>query len=940
MAAVRTLLVLSMLSLAAACGRGQSDDQLLSAARLHVAKGETKSAVIELKNLLQRTPTNGRARMALGELYLDTGDILSAEKELRRALELGINAGDVLPPLGRTLLLQGQYQKILDEIKADQQQPRLLALRGHALIGLDRADQAAAVFEQSLVRHPDNPAALLGLARLALRDGKQNDALAMVGRALAHTPDEVEAWRLKGDILRLQARNADALLAYQQVLKLHPAQVQAHVDIASLYIQSGKLDAARSELAVARRVSANNLMLYYTQALLDFREAKLQAAQDQLQQVLRAAPEHLPSNLLMGAVLRGQGRFSQAEQYLRKFLDANPAHPYATKLLAAVLINTGAAEQALALIEPLLPSHQQDVEMLSLAGEVHMRLRHYAKAADYLERASKLAPQATMLHAALAMSHMGMGDNRRAIAELEQATSIDGKSSRAAVLLVLSQLRNKDYDAALAAVRRLEAQQGDNPMVHNLKGGVLLMKRNLPAARASFERALQLEPRYLPALNNLTRMDLQDKKPEQARLRLEAALAKDKKNADIMTALAELALVQSRQPLARTWLEQVVKDHPEDVDASLRLANFYARGGELPKALVLAQKLLATNPANPDVLALLAALQSRGGDNEASLENWTRLATLQPTSAELQLRIADAHLATKDVDGAAKALNKALTLRPDYPQAQVALARLWVGQRDWAQALRTVRGFQKAHPDAPLGYKLEGDVLLAQKQLEPARALYQKAYDMQPSAPTLIPLYSALVLSGKTAEARARMRQWLDQHADDRTTRLFYASSLLAEKDFPASAAQFEQLLKLAPNHALVMNNLAWLYQQQKDGRALEFAEKAYKAAPANPVVLDTLGWILFEQGRRERALALLKQAAALAPDSADIGRHLELALAKEGDKATDKAGAQSRGKTVDKVAATPIAAGAGPVRTSHLHSDEARRADGAPRAPGQAARP
>jgi putative PEP-CTERM system TPR-repeat lipoprotein len=879
------LSALLFLLLVGGCSPTRNDDQLLAAAQRHVAQGETKSAVIELKNLLQQTPANGRARLMLGGLYLDAGDNPSAEKELRRALELGINAGDVMPLLGKTLLLQGQYNKILDEIGADQPQPQLLALRGHALLALNRADEAAKLFEHILARHPDDPSALLGQARMAQQDDKLDEALALLDRALRLHPDDTDAWRLKADLLRLQGKNPDALLAYQKVLKLHPAQVQAHVDIAALHIQAGKFAEARTELGIARRVSPSHLMAMYTQALLDFREGKLPAAQEQLQIVLRTAPDHLPSNLLMGAVLRGLGLHAQAEQYLRKFLEANPGNPYASKLLASVLINTGVPDQALALIEPLLPSHQQDLEMLSLAGEIYMRLRQFKKAASYLEQASALAPKATMLHAALAMSHLGMGDNTGAIAELERATSLDGKSSRAGVLLVLSQLRNREYVKALQSVKRMEAQQADNPMVQNLKGGVLLMNRDNAGARASFEQALKIEPLYMPALNNLTQMDVKDKQPEHARVRLEHALTKDQKNADIMTALADLALAQSQQPVARTWLERVVRDHPEDIGASLRLVNFYTGSNELPKALLLTQKLLATNPSNASVLAVLAELQARSGDKDGSLENWTKLAVLQPTSTDIQLRIADAHIAMHDNDGAAKALNKALSLQPDLPQAQLALTRLLISQKAWALAQQTVKGFQKARADAPLGYKLEGDVLLAQKQLQPALTLYQKAYDMQPSAPLLIPLYSAMVQAGKSGDAHARMQQWIDKHADDRTTRLFFASSLLAEKDFSASITQFEQLLKLAPKHPVVLNNLAWLYQKQKDPRALGLAEQAYKAAPASAVVIDTLGWILVEQGKLDRALPLLKQASALAPAATDIRYHLGVALGKSGDK-------------------------------------------------------
>jgi Flp pilus assembly protein TadD len=60
-------------------------------------------------------------------------------------------------------------------------------------------------------------------------------------------------------------------------------------------------------------------------------------------------------------------------------------------------------------------------------------------------------------------------------------------------------------------------------------------------------------------------------------------------------------------------------------------------------------------------------------------------------------------------------------------------------------------------------------------------------------------------------------------------------------------------------------------------------AEQANKAAPTDPIILDTLGWILVEQGKLDRALPLLKQAAALAPANPDIRNHLGVALGKSG---------------------------------------------------------
>ena len=84
----------------------------------------------------------------------------------------------------------------------------------------------------------------------------------------------------------------------------------------------------------------------------------------------------------------------------------------------------------------------------------------------------------------------------------------------------------------------------------------------------------------------------------------------------------------------------------------------------------------------------------------------------------------------------------------------------------------------------------------------------------------------------------------------------------------------------------MILNNLASLYQTEKDSRALVTAEKALKLAPDNAETQDTLGWILLEQGQAPRGLELLRTAASAAPKSTTIRYHFAVALSQSGDKA------------------------------------------------------
>ena len=97
---------------------------------------------------------------------------------------------------------------------------------------------------------------------------------------------------------------------------------------------------------------------------------------------------------------------------------------------------------------------------------------------------------------------------------------------------------------------------------------------------------------------------------------------------------------------------------------------------------------------------------------------------------------------------------------------------------------------------------------------------------------------------------------------------------------------QFQAILKQDPNNVGALNNLALAYHKEKDARALEYAEKAAVAAPANPAVLDTLGFLLVESGDAKRGLPYLEKAVAAAPNAVNIRYNLAQAQAKAGDKA------------------------------------------------------
>jgi cytochrome c-type biogenesis protein CcmH/NrfG len=92
--------------LLSACGR---DDpaSLIGSARDYQASGDHNAAIIQLRNLLQKQPDNGEARLMLGRSALIVGDAMTAEKEFRKALEYGQPKTVVIPQLAAAVFQGG-----------------------------------------------------------------------------------------------------------------------------------------------------------------------------------------------------------------------------------------------------------------------------------------------------------------------------------------------------------------------------------------------------------------------------------------------------------------------------------------------------------------------------------------------------------------------------------------------------------------------------------------------------------------------------------------------------------------------------------------------------------------------------------------------------------------------------------------------------------------
>jgi Flp pilus assembly protein TadD len=162
-------------------------------------------------------------------------------------------------------------------------------------------------------------------------------------------------------------------------------------------------------------------------------------------------------------------------------------------------------------------------------------------------------------------------------------------------------------------------------------------------------------------------------------------------------------------------------------------------------------------------------------------------------------------------------------------------------------------------------------------------------------------LHAALIAAGKGADADGVEAAWLKDHPKDSTFRLYLGQSAMERGDFPTAVRHYRVLVEAQPNSAALLNNLAWSAGQANDPKAIEYAEKAYKLAPDQATILDTLGVLLVEKGDTARGVELLQKATKLAPELVAIRLNLAKALIKAGQKDAAKKELEELSKLGDK---------------------------------------
>jgi tetratricopeptide (TPR) repeat protein len=537
-----------------------------------------------LTDAIQTRPDDLDLIYALARFYHSRGDKAKADAMMEQATEA--KPGEAKPFLilsayrGRNDDLDGALEaaeKALavapDDKTARLRKAELLVDMGVRAGNKEQLAQGRAVVDAVLAQDAEMPEANFVRAKLDIAEGKIDDAIASLRRALDRRADWAQAHFLLASALLMQNDRQQSRAEVLRSVELDPQFVEARRLLAKVHAMLGEHDLAVEESRKVLRERPDDVetRIVLAQSLVYLGKP------DEARRELDAIPadrRNAQVNFALGRIDMLQGKGELAREKLIAALEEHPAHPEILQSLLSLDLAAGKVDEALARIEAASSSKPDDSNLQQLYGAAliasgqgqigESKLRRaieldpnnmaaYQALAGYLlrsqrqqegiatyEQAVQKQPGSAPLRFTLGTLYESTGKRAEAIAQYEEAVKLDpnlavGKNN----LAYLMAEEGKNLDRALDLAQEAKSQLPESANVADTLGYVLLKKGIPEAAIGYLQEAESGFPPGHPDIGyvrtHLAQALVASSQPAKAREVLErtlAALDQDRKQAE------------------------------------------------------------------------------------------------------------------------------------------------------------------------------------------------------------------------------------------------------------------------------------------------------------------------------------------------------------------------------------------------------------------------
>lgn len=412
----------------------------------------------------------------------------------------------------------------------------------------------------------------------------------------ASTYEESVAWFKKGEAMIGTAKenSEEQAEAFRHAAELQPDFYEAHYNVALIYANQKKRDAAIAALRVATRLKPEQENALYMLGLL-FQEAKDDTqALEQFDAILKNNSLHFKALASKAYSLANLNQTPAAIAAFEQAIKLDPTQVENHYNLALLYLREKNEAKAVDELSAVLTLDAGNPVANYHLGSIYFGQKKYREAIEALKKSlvaapnSKLMakpPSASEVLSRLIEAYLQLSDYAQAEKALKEVLKAEPKNATVYSSLAYVLNKQKKLEEAVELIRQGVAVHPQHADLIALLADAQSALGRTDEAIANFQRATALKPSDKNLLYNLGTLFAQQGKLTEAAEALSQAIALDQNFANARINLAIVYDRKNEEAKAIEQYEKILELGAKDAQAHFRLATIYARRGRKEVAL-------------------------------------------------------------------------------------------------------------------------------------------------------------------------------------------------------------------------------------------------------------------------------------------------------------------------------------------------------------------
>ena len=623
-----------------------------------------------------------------------------------------------------TVNSQSQLISLAESLDLGDQPPATLVLLAKALGRGGLKNDGVSVLRIAQQRHP---ADCLVNTTLAANLGKENleDRVRFWSVALGLRPNHPAVLNDLGNALMDQGRLNEAIIHLCKAIEIDPKSAITHSNLGNALRRQDKLDEAVAEHRRAIEIDPKNADFHLNLGVVLKEQGHLNEAIAEYRKGIELDPKNANFHNNLGAILKEQGHLNEAIAEFRTAieLDANNANAHSN--LGMSLMRQGQLDEAVAECMKAVEIEANDVRYHTNLGAALAKQGKLEEAIAEYREGIELDPNESLVRTRLADALAKQGKQEEAVAEYRKSIELDPKYADAHNNLGFVLLTQGQLTDAIEQFRKAIALHENSVIARINLGNALDAQGKLDESVDELRKVVELDPKNLVGHTNLAISLREQGKLDEAVAECRTAIELDPKNADARNNLGTTLLEQGHLNEAIAEFRTGIELDANNANAHSNLGISLMRQGQLDEAVAECMKAVEIDANDVRYHTNLGDALAMQGKLEEAIAEYRKGIELDPSYVSAYVNFGLSLIKQEKLNEAIVQLRKAIKLAPNDGPLHGELGRIFRKQNKLDEAIIEFRAASELDPDSrrwpqllALSYVMQGNPELALEFLE------------------------------------------------------------------------------------------------------------------------------------------------------------------------------------------------------------------------------